>query len=479
VFELIQRFRYWVLSADLVWITLAPILAVDLSCTVFGQNRPELSLSRYVFDEFCILALWTALFTKLKLDCIPRGWYVSSGWFRLVMSVFQLVALLICITYLGNRYYSPFLLSVLAILLISGFVLIRYGFRSFIYSRGRKRLLRRVVILGNGRLGEEVAHKIARHPEMLLEVVGFLYPSDTEPRSGVSGPISSGTSAQTLETLELLKKWDVRELIVVLRQLGTEAQRFIDSCRKAGIGVSIVPESYDLYVSKLFLQEVDGVPLLSLKERSHPLIALEIKQCIDLMLAALLLTASSPLIAYAAFTLYWRKGHAFMTERRCGKDGREFSMYRLNVDRKVDNQNGLERLLALLSLTELPELWNVLRGEMSLVGPRPESPDRVKHYSDWQRQRLNVKPGLSGLAQVHGLREENSSEEKSRFDMQYIFDWSPVWDLVLLLRTPGSHYSRLRKDDRSLANRELKIAENPSTDFSEISNANRAQSSSN
>src|SRR5882672_7732164 len=72
---------------------------------------------------------------------------------------------------------------------------------------------------------------------------------------------------------------------------------------------------------------------------------------------------------------------------------------------------------------------------MSLVGPRPESPERVKNYSDWQRQRLNVRAGVTGLAQVHGIREQHSSEDKARFDLQYIVNWSPFLDLSLILQT--------------------------------------------
>jgi lipopolysaccharide/colanic/teichoic acid biosynthesis glycosyltransferase len=76
-----------------------------------------------------------------------------------------------------------------------------------------------------------------------------------------------------------------------------------------------------------------------------------------------------------------------------------------------------------------------VRGDMSLVGPRPESAERIKHYSDWQRQRLKVRGGVTGLAQVHGLREQHSSEDKARFDLQYIFNWSPLLDLSLILQT--------------------------------------------
>ena len=97
--------------------------------------------------------------------------------------------------------------------------------------------------------------------------------------------------------------------------------------------------------------------------------------------------------------------------------------------------SGTEKMLALLSISELPQLLNVLKGEMSLVGPRPEPFDRVKRYSDWQRQRLSCKPGVTGLAQVHGLREENSSEDKAYYDLRYIQDCSLLADLSLVVQT--------------------------------------------
>jgi len=130
-----------------------------------------------------------------------------------------------------------------------------------------------------------------------------------------------------------------------------------------------------------------------------------------------------------------RKGQAFRWETRSGKNGTSFAMLRLNVDRHATDMTRFERLLQQLSITELPQLLNVLRGDMSLVGPRPESPDRVRHYSEWERQRLSVKPGITGLAQVHGLREQHSSEEKTRFDLQYLLKPSPLTDLSLLLQT--------------------------------------------
>jgi lipopolysaccharide/colanic/teichoic acid biosynthesis glycosyltransferase len=107
----------------------------------------------------------------------------------------------------------------------------------------------------------------------------------------------------------------------------------------------------------------------------------------------------------------------------------------MNVQRRAPHANWFERLLEESSVTELPQLWNVLRGDMSLVGPRPESPSRAKRYTDWQQRRLSVKPGITGLAQVYGLRDESSSEDKTRFDLQYLLYPSLLADVSLLMQT--------------------------------------------
>jgi len=113
-------------------------------------------------------------------------------------------------------------------------------------------------------------------------------------------------------------------------------------------------------------------------------------------------------------------------------------MYRMEIDREGEGGPAYERIMRDLSISEIPQLWNVLLGQMSLVGPRPESPERVRCYSEWQKERLKAKPGVTGLAQVNGLREQHASEDKTRFDLQYLLEWSPFNDLILLLQTIGT-----------------------------------------
>ena len=128
-------------------------------------------------------------------------------------------------------------------------------------------------------------------------------------------------------------------------------------------------------------------------------------------------------------------------------------------------------------MTELPQLWNVLRGEMSLVGPRPESPERVRHYSDWQRQRLSVAPGLTGLAQVHGLREQHSSEEKARFDLEYIFHWSLFLDFSLIVQTAWTLVVRLLKPPQTKTTAPVGVPQLVEMTIKEALHADSTQSS--
>jgi hypothetical protein len=154
------------------------------------------------------------------------------------------------------------------------------------------------------------------------------------------------------------------------------------------------------------------------------------------------LPVAVPLVVLAGAYLKIIYGTALQKELRCGLSGQIFLMYRLNVGRQRAH-TGIQRWLTDLSITELPQLWNVLRGEMSVVGPRPETTERVRCYSEWQRQRLSVLPGMTGLAQVQGLREESSSEDKSRFDLQYIVSSAPLSDCVIVLETVWTLLKRL------------------------------------
>jgi len=434
----IRDLRYSILTADLLWLLGSLYFAIQLryvpASRAVGGTEHFLQYSLMILTAAFV---WSFLYFQMHLDGFRGGWHLPTIISRVIVAVTILMVFVLASAFLAKHYYSRLVLLYFACLFPVGLLGIRFALRSLLASRFYRAAAHRCVILGQGPVAMELARKIAAHPEMPFQVIGLLYPGEMDGSNGVlNGLAKPLASVNTLQVLDLLARQEVHRLIIAMPQTsGSEVRKLIDGCRKVQIQIFVVPQWYDLYVSKAELVEIDGLPLLSLRERSSSAVDFGLKRGIDLLMSLGILTLLSPLLAFAAFIVLRKKGRAFRTELRCGKDGIPFGMWRLNIERHAINPQAYERLLVRWSLTELPQLWNVLRGDMSLVGPRPESAERVKYYSDWQRQRLRVRPGVTGLAQVNGLREQHSSEEKARFDLQYIFHWSPLWDLTLILET--------------------------------------------
>jgi len=267
----------------------------------------------------------------------------------------------------------------------------------------------------------------------------------TQPASGRQSDSANGSiELSTLDALKLLEQKAIAELIVCLDEPPVlELKNFLAHCREQRIRVNLVPQPYELYSSRAKLLEIEGVPLISLEEPPDFRVAAAFKRVVDLVLVLPLGLLTLPILVVSLLVLKFQGCHLLRRELRSGQHGEPFWMYRLDVDRHAADTTAFQRFLCRLSISELPQLFNVLFGQMSLVGPRPESPERVRDYSNWQRQRLKIKPGMTGPAQVNGLREQHSSEEKTRYDLQYMVCWTPVIDLVLLLETAWTLAARL------------------------------------
>jgi lipopolysaccharide/colanic/teichoic acid biosynthesis glycosyltransferase len=440
----LQALRHAILAGDLLWIIGALGIALVLrylgasETIVFAQH-----FQKYLFVVLAAAVMWTFLYLEMSLDGFKGGWNFPAIFSKLVVAVCLLMVVVSAFAFLTNNLYSRLVLFYFALFFLLGLAGMRC-LAGFLLTSHVGSPVHRCVVVGNGPVAQELARKFASHPELPFQVVGFLFPAGSEAPNGLASPAEpTASSVQTLQALDLLAQLKVQKLIIAAPYPNrAELRSLIAECRKSSMEVYLVPQLYDLYLSRAELIEIDGLPLISLRENSPPALGFAIKRALDIMLAVGILLLVSPILAVAASVVYGKKGKAFRAEIRCGKDGAPFRMFRLNIDRHSARPHGYERLFVRWSLTELPQLWNVLRGDMSLVGPRPESPERVKYYSDWQRQRLKVHAGVTGLAQVHGLREQHSSEDKTRFDLQYIFHWSPFLDLSLMLQTVWTLLSR-------------------------------------
>jgi len=330
-----------------------------------------------------------------------------------------------------------------------GLLAIRVLARSFLTSRYRAGAVRRAVIVGSGPVAREIAGKIDSHPEMLVQVAGFLCPTENA-REGSRREAASSIEVRSVGIIELLQTRGINELILAVpKGSHPDVSDIVVQCLNLGIDVCLVPQPYELYLSRPKLLDLDGLPLLKLEAVPVVLANPVWKRAMDLTASMCLLPVAGPIILVAAAWLKLRKGRGFCSETRCGQFGKTFLMCRLNSDRNAAGLPIGERLMQRFSLTELPQILNVMRGEMSLVGPRPEGLEKARHYSNWHRQRLRVKPGITGLAQVYGLREHNSSEDKTRFDLQYILHRSMFLDISLLLQTAWTILFRFFQIEKS------------------------------
>jgi lipopolysaccharide/colanic/teichoic acid biosynthesis glycosyltransferase len=226
------------------------------------------------------------------------------------------------------------------------------------------------------------------------------------------------------------------------------------ACEDLGVTFRVATNLFEVLTAGTQLDLIDDLPLVRLGlERVHPLYE-PCKRVFDLVGASVCLVLVAPLLAWVSLRL-WRSGVSpWFVHERIGRDGRPFRMVKLRTlradvgayeeaPRAGDDPRITDygRWLRATSIDELPQLWNVLRGEMSIVGPRPEMPFVVERYDEWQRRRLTVKPGITGLWQILG-RKDLPMHENLQYDFYYIRNRSLALDASILLRTVGAVWSR-------------------------------------
>lgn len=308
------------------------------------------------------------------------------------------------------------------------------------------------VIVGSGVNAIRLLQKLQDHPEIGYRIVGFLDDRDDEPKD-IGGHPWLG---QVADLRSVVTEFGVREVFVAHPALGhTRMLSLVLECEDLGITFRVVTNLFEVLTAGSPLDLVDDLPVVRLgRQRAHTLYA-PAKRAFDFVAASLLLLPSAPLLAWCAWRVHRSSpGPAFFRQTRIGQDGAPFEMWklrtmRMDTDLYAEAPAGAEdprvtetgRWLRKTSLDELPQLWNVVRGEMSLVGPRPEMPFIVDTYDEWQRRRLTVKPGITGLWQILG-RKDLPMHENLQYDFYYIRNQSIVLDLSILVRTVGAVLTR-------------------------------------
>jgi Undecaprenyl-phosphate glucose phosphotransferase len=311
--------------------------------------------------------------------------------------------------------------------------------------------LKRILIAGAGDLGRVVAEKILQHGELGYQVIGFVDDRAGGDHLGYRGLPLLGTLA---EAPDIIRLENIDHLYVALPlDEHVKMLDLIESTSREVVDVKVVPDLAQFLALRARLEDLDGVPIINIHDVPLQGLNAVIKRVIDLAISSaslLLLAVPSGLIALAI--KYTSPGPVFYRQERMGLDGRPFWVYKFRsmlVDaeevtgpiwaREDDPRcTAMGRFLRHWDLDELPQIWNVLKGDMSIVGPRPERPffvDQFKHRFPQYMLRHKVKAGITGWAQVNGWRGNTSLEKRIEFDLYYIENWSVSLDLKIMWMT--------------------------------------------
>jgi exopolysaccharide biosynthesis polyprenyl glycosylphosphotransferase len=312
------------------------------------------------------------------------------------------------------------------------------------------------IVIGPAQMADVVARRIATHPEARLRLVGYLSaPVDKDRRASLP------RLGSVEEISRVAREHAIERVVVTEQEMGErDAEHLIEECKAEGLGLTFLPKHYGLLGPGIELNRLAELPVLDFRFADPPRSTLAMKRTLDVLVAGLMLTILSPLLlAIAALIVVDSGTPVFFRQKRAGKDGVPFTMLKfrtmvVDAERRLAELVDLEkldepafkipddpritragRLLRRTSLDELPQLINVLRGDMSLVGPRPEEEAVVALYDERQRVRLAVKPGLTGPMQVYG-RGDLTFEERLAMERDYLDNLSIASDLAILLRTP-------------------------------------------
>lgn len=315
----------------------------------------------------------------------------------------------------------------------------------------------RVLIAGAGEAGRTIMRNLVAHPEFGYQVVGFV---DDMPERGSTDIGSFRALGSTDRISALVAEHAVDEVIVALPWMAhRKILSIMGQCERQRVRARIVPDLFQISLSQVNMDDINGIPLIAVKEPSIRGRNLVAKRLLDLAVSSVVLVVLSPVLALISLLIRLDSpGPVIYRQTRVGRGGRLFTCYKfrtmhVGADLAVDQLAALNeasgplfkmrddprrtrvgRWLRKLSLDELPNFWNVISGDMSVVGPRPALPKEVEQYQPWQRRRLEAAPGITGMWQVNG-RSEMNFDDGVLLDIYYVDNWSPFLDLKIMLKT--------------------------------------------
>jgi len=446
------------LQATDIIVTVASFLLAYQARSHWGEPfGPLASMSEYKFLLFIIVPLWPVLLYYNDAYGSIRTKGLLQTLSPILKTVFIGGVLLMTILYIGKlELVSRAMLLLFLffnVVLLSAVKISIYLFLHHIRGKGLN--FRTVLIVGTGKRAEGYARLLYEHREWGMRLLGFVElekGTTVEDRGNIIGSIDQFNVILTSSQVDEV-------VFIVPRKWLNRIEKQIIFCEQVGIKACILADFYPHTIAKMSLNELMGVSLLVFDPTYRFEDALAVKRVVDILLAGTALVLISPVFIVTSLLIRLTSpGPIFFTQERCGLNGRRFNMLKFrtmveNAESMKDNLDNLNemagpvfkikkdpritrvgRFLRKYSLDELPQILNVIKGDMSIVGPRPPIPAEVEKYEMWQRRRLSVRPGITCSWQVNG-RNKVGFDDWMKLDLQYIDTWSFKQDMKIILKT--------------------------------------------
>lgn len=459
--------RHW-----LPWVTLVTdILLINVAFLIAYWLRYDLQLFRAVdpannvpyrvyLPMVALLTLvWVLASHREGAYDLRRGRPLFDDLYGLINATTTAIMLLVVLVFFYRRLFYSRIIFIYAGLLIILLIGIARIARWLILSRLRQagQGVDRVLIIGAGEIGRTVMRNMIAQPELGYRIVGFLDDDPVKSETDI-GPIKALGPIENLPGV--IKEHRIDQVIITLPwQYHRKVVRLVNEAEQTGVRARVVPDLFQLSLGGIDLEAINGIPLISIKQSALTGFNYTLKRAVDLVVSSLAIILLAPLWLLVAIAIRLDSpGPVLFRQERIGRHGKPFVLYKFRsmyqdaeaqLEKLRDKNEAagplfkmrddprvtrVGRIIRRTSIDELPQLINVLRGEMSLVGPRPGLASEVAQYQDWHRKRLEVLPGITGLWQVSG-RSNLTFDEMVMLDIYYAENWSLSMDLRIMLRT--------------------------------------------
>lgn len=414
----------------------------------------------YIGQQFLLTVLLALTFSQNRVWQRRRGEFWIDEVSRVIYATAPAIVVMMAYTFFFQPPAISRLLYVWALIFIVGFIslarLLRRNLLPILY--GQDKWLDRVLVVGSGETGRGVIRTLLARPDLGFRTVGYLDDGTQENNIGLGRIPHLGTWTELEAVLQ--KQPGLHTVFIALPgEMHRQILNLLHTCQRYGVRAHVVPDLLQLSLNRVDFTNMAGIPMLSVRDVGISRFERFLKRLLDLAIIAIIGLPALLLGGVIALAIKLDSpGPVIYSSERVGLHGEPFKMYKFRsmvVGADLQKMNLVHlnevdgpifkikddprltptgRILRRTSLDELPQLYNVLRGQMSLVGPRPPLPEEVAQYKPWHRQRLSVIGGLTGLWQVSG-RSDLTFDELCLLDIYYIENWSLTLDLRILLQT--------------------------------------------